>query len=163
MKENDFNGLVTKTFNNNENAWAYKIPDPQGMAALSSIKRPCDIIAVYNNESYYIESKLLKNEFLAFNFSRIEEHQIYHLTRIKKSNPNTLCLIFVAYWVSRKIYEFFVFDIDFILEQMKTNKSILKKKILEMRNKNMSIKISKGKFNIDEMRSKIIGKEILYC
>lgn len=158
MKESNFNSVIIKTFNSYGNGWAYKIPDPQGIVAVNSVKRPFDVIANYDNESYYIESKLLKNDFLNFNFKRLEDHQVWNLKQIKESNEYALCLVFIAYWISRKIYEFFVLDIEYILKQIgKNKKSLLKKELLELKQNNMSVKIKKGKFDIDEMRSKIIG------
>lgn len=83
MLEKDFNNIVTKSLN--ANTYGYKIPDTFVSNSFTRAIAPCDVIGLYKyaNIGYpvYIESKSL-NKPQAFNFNRLENHQIDFLLKV---------------------------------------------------------------------------------
>lgn len=123
MKESNLNTIIQKSLN--RVAWGFKIPDPMHG---TGIQNPFDLVGVYNHKPLYIESKLIKQEYTSFNFNRIEDHQIRNLTFLKSYLPDSLCLIAVGYYVPRKLFDVFFFDIDTILNLKSQGINSLKKK-----------------------------------
>lgn len=156
MKESDLNRVINKNFKSI--GFSHKISDPVGGYG---IENPFDGISFIFNKPYFWESKFLKNNFNAFNFSKIEDHQFENLTKIKKLDIMNIseCIIILGYWVKNKIYEFFIFDINLIKDLKEKGKvSILKKEILKLKEKDLSIKIKKEIFDVNEIQNKIIRK-----
>jgi penicillin-binding protein-related factor A (putative recombinase) len=162
MKESDLNTIIRNSFLKKGN-WCFKIPDPQGMAAMSSSKSPFDLFGLTTEYVFYWESKLIKHEYSAFSFSSIEPHQLENLKKIKDLvkgtplEPFVLTVVVLGVWIPRKSWELFIFDIDFILKEIESgNKSVKKKQLLDIREKK-SILISKDlTFDYREVPLKLI-------
>lgn len=69
-----------------------KIPDPVGKIAEQTIKRPYDAFYIYQNKFVAIEYKQMKQP-LGFPFDKVQEHQIYNLTKIKSTFNHAYILI----------------------------------------------------------------------
>ena len=109
-------------------AFAYKIPDPSTEYAIT-IERPFDMIAVYDNISYYIEVKYLSS-IKSFNLQSIKDHQIDNLTKIKILMPDAACWIVLAVKVGRGDKRFYIFeDIEEIAQRRSGKKNYFKKEL----------------------------------
>jgi len=147
MQEKDFNRMIVASFNKN-GSFSYKIPDPPQAVVMTSSPRPYDFYTITPEFHIHAESKLIKNKISSFNFNSIREHQLINLSRIKSINPETHCNIVVGYWIPRKVYEFFIFDIETILELQKLGKnSFLKKDIEKFQEADYAIKVKKSEFD----------------
>ncbi len=165
MDEKDFNRVIISNFNRKVEEmrvrWGHKIADPGKFDATTTSKRPFDGFTV-GEYIIYFESKLVKNGYKAWAFDSMREHQIDNLSTIKRvaehyGHEKVLPLVFVAFWESRKIYEFFVFDIDFIIKTMTTGKkSFNKKELLAWKEKGLAIPIKKETYCIPDIHNKII-------
>lgn len=159
MKESDLNRIIVK--NINSDSWAHKIADPAGIAAKMASKNPFDGFGFSKNFSICFESKLIKNEFRAFQFNAIKPHQIANLLKIRELtinySPTMLCCIVLGVWFPRRYIELFVFDI-MLINKLITNgeKSLLKKDLINLSNSHSSLKIIHGEFNIRLLKEKIL-------
>jgi len=161
MNEAGFNTIFVKTVNATGKGVGYKIPDPPKAVAMMSSQRPFDIIFAYDGKSYFLESKLEKTNFCSFSLLRLAEHQVDWLTKFNNySGLSGRSLVALCYWEPRKTFDMFLFDWSFLERLLKEGKkSILKKEILELRNKEYFTKISQSSFKIDEALTKIIGED----
>jgi len=123
MKESNLNTIIQKTLNRKN--WGFKIPDPMHG---TGIQNPFDLVGAYHGKPLYIESKLIKTEHLAFNFNKIEDHQIRNLRYLAESLKESICLVAVGYYVPRKLFNVFFFDIKTILNLKSQGVNSLKKK-----------------------------------
>lgn len=165
MKEKDFNQYFVSYINNYTEGWAYKIPDPRKGFSTSSAKRPYDIQGAYKDMDLYVESKFLKG-YKAFNFNKIEPHQIYYLTQVSNSISKNFTtrypLICLAIWEPRKFIHMYFFDIKLINKLIKNKKSILKKELLKLKSENYYIDMSLKKehtYNINRIKHVILKDE----
>ena len=155
MLEKDVNRILTSSLN--KHGWAYKIPDPPQATTMMASPRPFDIIAVKDGLSYYIESKLIKSKYGAFNFKQIRDHQIYNLNRIKTAKKDAQTLIAVFYWVPRQIFDVLFFDIDFINQKIEDGIGSLKKKdILEFIAQDQYLTVKKREIDLRRLGHVII-------
>lgn len=142
MNEASFCTAITNKFME-EKAFAYKIPDPtKEEIRRGARKRPFDIVAWKGDISFALEAKFMKGYF-AFNFDRIEEHQFWWLDCAKRAfelepRKTFFCGIIVAFWEPRKLYDVFVFDIDYLKARMSTGeKSIKQKELLDFKERKL--------------------------
>lgn len=165
MQEKDLNRILFSSFRR-LGGWGFKIPDtPRELIMRGDAPKPFDGVGVYNNKSYYIESKF-SNGLKSFNFNQVKDHQIYHLTEIRKASKDSISFVLLGVWESRKYFDVFCFDID-LINKLKTDlkKSILKKELLKLYDENLfsSIKSEKainGKSRVQTLyidNLKIIG------
>ncbi len=116
MNEAQFNTIVRNSL-----SWAHKISD-----AGTHGKLPFDGFGMYGSKALYWESKLLPKR-MAFNFSRLEEHQLEALREIKALGGDavvTILLICVNYGRGDK--RVFVYDDVEELARRKENKLSIK-------------------------------------
>ncbi|MDA3854610.1 MAG: hypothetical protein PF569_00015 [Candidatus Woesearchaeota archaeon] len=148
MEEKDFNGLMSKVFN--QYGFSYKIPDPQvnKYGIIADTKRPFDIFACVLGKNIYIENKFLNNGYASFPFSRLEDHQRSSLIKIKKDRKQNETLVGVGFWKRYGYYTFMVMDYSLIeyLERL-GKKSILKKEQIVLLDKGYMIPINKKEFD----------------
>ena len=150
MKESDLNTIINNSFK--EIGFSHKISDPIGGYG---IQNPFDGFSVIKDKNIYWETKLIKNEYGSFNFNIIEDHQIKALTQIKNENKNNICLILVGYYIPRKLFEVFAFDIELMNElKSKGKNSLLKKEIMLYKDK--AVKISKKKLDCSLLLDNVI-------
>lgn len=112
--------------------WYYKIPD-DGISLKFGGRRPFDGIGIINGFPVYWESKLLKS-VSSFNFSRLKDHQLGSLIRIKTLCPRSFCLFLIGVYFSRKDFRLFYFDLEEISKRKIEKKSITKREFLELKN-----------------------------
>ncbi len=161
MKEKDLN-LTIKNNIIQQGGFAFKIPDPVGIAAKMAIKNCFDGFGYTKQYAINFESKLLK-KLEAFNFSLIKSHQIQNLKLISKLTEDwkgTKCLnvILLGIWIPRKEILLFVFDISYIVKLISEgNKSILKKELLKLIDENKYISIKKKIFDTSLLEEKMIS------
>ena len=160
MKESDLNNIIRRNICE-QNGWAHKIADPAGIAAKMASQNPFDGFGYTDKFNIVWESKLIKQDFKAFNFNDIRDHQISHLSKIREITKNqsmqTICAITLGIWIPRHGITLFVFSIDYINNLMKLEKkSILKKELLQLRSEEKCIEIKKESFNINELKIKLI-------
>lgn len=132
MKESDLNRIVFSSIRSlADNTFSEKISDA------SPTQKPFDGIACFENAYWNIESKLIKGEFTSFNLKKVEDHQIRNLQNIRiqmRGQSGVKSIVLVGYYVPRKLFGFFLFDIDVIIELLsKDIFSIKKKDILSLR------------------------------
>lgn len=164
MQESDLNRIVFSSFRQN-NFFAYKIPDPPGQVVSSEVKRPFDGFAISDQGVFFLEGKLIKGNYSSFNFSILETHQIYSLNLINSIQvqyPNKICypLVYVAWWVSRQIFDVAFFDMGVIKQLQDSGKnSLIKKEILRLKDKGLFIPIKKQVLDINQIIYRIITIE----
>lgn len=130
--ERDLNSLITRSIN--KKGFAHKISDSVSLKSSQSNKLPFDIFGIYNGKPVYIESKFLK-EPKAFNFSRLEEHQIKSLIKCKKLCPDAACLVLIGVVFGRGDIRVFYFDDpEYLYDRKLHRQSILKKDFESMTN-----------------------------
>lgn len=160
MKESQLNTIISNSLKTI--GWAYKISDPMGG---TGIQNPFDGFGVYNKYSIYWEAKLLKS-YQAFNFKKIESHQLKNLIDINNILLNNCYTIIVlGIFESRKYFDVYFFDIKYIDKLIKNNKkSVLKKELLELKKQDMYLPIFRDKklkkYYIDNIHN-IYNKVIL--
>jgi penicillin-binding protein-related factor A (putative recombinase) len=138
MKEIQLNTIISRSIK--KIGWYHKISDPLGG---TGIQNPFDGFGVINGYPLYIEAKLIKNGIYAFNFNKIEEHQITNLNEINKMLSISKCLIAVGFYKPRQLCEICFFDIDYINQLMADEvKSIKKKQLEQYRDKGFFMKIN---------------------
>jgi len=129
-------------------------------------QKPFDGFGVINGKAYFIESKLIKDNFTSFNFNKLEDHQKRNLKSISiHAPPNVIPAVAVSYWLPRKFYGFFFFHYDIIDYLISIDKNSIKKKELLQLKEDFFINIrrtknEKGKYtyeyDIKELETKII-------
>ncbi len=157
MNEKKLNTIINNNFKHI--GFSYKIPDPmQGVGG----QRPFDGFSVFNNKSFYWETKLLKG-YQAFSFKKIEEHQLLNLLIIKQKNQSAISLILLGVFMPYKYFDLFFFDKDFIHKLiLEGKKSFLKKELLSFKERNTHLSIKKERFNTAMIMEKIISNEKIY-
>lgn len=146
MTENQLNSIIGKSLD-----WRHKIGDA------GVFQKPFDGIGIYNGQSVYWEAKNLKKAE-AFNFNRLENHQINNLLTVQKLNPSSLTLLLIAVDFGRADKRVFVFkDMDYI-NKRKENKESIKKK--EFENRKNYVVIKKGLIDMGEIVS--MDKDLEY-
>lgn len=150
MIESEFNGIITKSFNN-QGAYAYKIPDTFSMTTGYHSKNPYDIFGFYQGKFVAWESKWL-NKPQAFNFDRLEEHQIENLIKsYEMMRPNVLSIFAVGVDYGRSDKRVFIWaneDLYKIRDRKINKNSIFKKEFDSLTN---YVKIKKGEISIEEV------------
>jgi hypothetical protein len=126
--------------------WGYKIPDPQRTEVYRSAKRPFDIVGTIKNKPCYIEAKIL-NKPQCFNFDKLQPHQIDSLMHVKKTCPDSYCLLVIGVVYKRGDLRVFVYDNPFKIAERKVNKFNITKKEFEETNY-IAVKDGKIDFNI---------------
>lgn len=139
MNETHINRTIGKSLD-----WYFKIPDNAFLNKL-----PFDGFGVYKGYSIYWEAKYL-NKPSAFNFSRLEDHQIQNLLEISKQNSEYIIpLLLIAVNFGRSDTRIYYYkDIKEIAKRKQNKESILKKEFESSKN---YIKIKKSLINIDEI------------
>jgi hypothetical protein len=122
--EKDLNHDLTKLFASK--GWAYKIPDPAGITALSASQRPFDGFAAFPGFDFFYESKLIKNKVSAFSIARVEPHQFANLLKLRELGKETAVVLGI--WIPRSCYKILLFDPMFLYT---LDKKSLNKKCLE--------------------------------
>lgn len=125
MKESNLNTIISNSFNNYINSKCTKIPDPiQGRG----IQLPCDYFGSYNGIPLYGESKLIKSNLNAWNFKNtVEEHQFENLHFYANQKVETLSIYTIGYYVPRQLKIVFVFDSEFVYNELKKGITTFKK------------------------------------
>lgn len=119
--EQEFNSCIGRSLD-----WHFKIPDD------SRCQKPFDGFGVIGGRPIYWESKFLR-EPKAFNWNRLEDHQLYHLKEVKKHCPNCMSVLIIGVVFGRGDIRVFVFDdLEEIEYRKKNGLSILKKEWLTM-------------------------------
>lgn len=161
MVERDACTVVTHSFKST-GGWAYKIPDPQRGGAVSSARRPFDIIAAHDGTPYAIEVKLVKGNFTAFSLREdyMPAFQCENLLAYSAALPHAITGVFVYYYNAKpRFHEGFFFDPQLILDlKAKELPSLRKSVILGLRNNGKSHNIltdgnSRRVINIDILHS----------
>lgn len=122
----------------------------------TGIQNPFDGFSVMHNLPWYWESKLLKG-YKAFNFKKIEDHQIENLLKIKDGlGDNCYSLIILGVFEPRQYFDIFFFDTGYIMDRIvEGKKSILKKELLEIKENEKYKKIIRieNKYWIEETQT----------
>ena len=145
MKEALLNTIIKNSL-----TWAHKISD-------SGIhnKLPCDGFGMYNDKPLYWEAKMLPKP-RAFNFSRLEDHQLEALSTIKGlGGDGVIAVLIICVNYGRGDKRVFVFtDMEEIARRKELGLSIKKK---EFDNNPHYVRIERGKIDfstlIDRPRS----------
>lgn len=142
MLEKDVNRIITNAIK--KDGFGFKIGDfatSQGFASES----PFDLFGVLKEGFLYFESKFKRGNG-AFNFSKIEDHQIRNLNLIKKLQPTAITLYPIGAYEPRKYFNVFLLDSPLVpYLQSKEKKSILKKEFLRLIELEMFIPIIRNK------------------
>ena len=139
MLEENFNTIVSHSLD-----FGYKIADTFSSAGTRS-KSPFDGFGIHKGHLVVWESKWLKTP-KAFQFSRLQDHQIENLLRFSKvENCVALFLIGVDFGRGDKRV-FYWTDMDYIDERKRSSQSILKKEFLSLTN---FVKIKKDRIDFD--------------
>ena len=139
MDEQKFNTIIGNSLD-----WRFKIPDAGGMA------KPFDGIGLFKGLPVYWEAKNLK-KVEAFNFNRLEDHQIFNLLTIQQQLKQVHAWFIVCVDFGRADKRVFLFrDMDYINNRKKNKKRILKKEWLERKN---YVKIKKELIDLEELLS----------
>jgi penicillin-binding protein-related factor A (putative recombinase) len=156
MNEQTLNTIIKNSFSQDNN-FAYKIPDPGASNALSTNKRPFDGFVIGKNFGTVCWEAKFQRTYKAFSFSLIQPHQIENLTKISNFKlEKVFPLIILGVWESRKYFDIFLFDINYILNLTKREKkSILFKELLELKD-NYAIEVKNQLFSIEGFENKII-------
>jgi len=146
MKESSLNTIINQSIN--RKYWNHKISD--GIGGIS-VQNPFDGFGIMNDKPLYYEAKLIKGGMYAFNFSKIEDHQVENLRIINasllKEIPNKFYTLFpVGFYKSREYFRILLFSYKTI-ESRKSNgeKSIKQKELNKFieQNKYLTIKYEK--------------------
>ena len=130
--ESELNRMIVRSLN--RNGFGHKIADTVSYNSHKHSDLPFDIFGIYNGKPVYIESKFLK-EPKAFNFSRLEEHQIKSLIKCKKLCPDAACLLLIGVVFGRGDIRVFYFDdTEYLYDRKLHRQSILKKEFESMTN-----------------------------
>ena len=123
MTESEFNTILGKSLRNL--GWhAQKIPDSPFHAKEERFtpKRPYDIFAFSDDYSFAIESKLLKpttkkTKYCAFNFNKIEHHQLNCLIDAN-SKKRTVGILALYVWRKNEVKEVNLIPVDVVYAAM---------------------------------------------
>lgn len=142
--EAEFNTIVTRSL-----SFGHKIGDQRSTSGYH-IKNPFDGFGIASTElgnfPVYFESKYIRN-LSAFNWNRLEDHQIDALLACKHLLPDCLVLFLICVDFGRADKRVFVFrDIDYINSRKQLKQSITKKEFIDRKNF-IRIKYSKIDFN----------------
>lgn len=146
--EAELNRVIVRSLN--EEGFAFKIPDTVSYVSKKHPDLPFDIFGICNNKPIYIESKFL-NEPKAFNFNRLEQHQIDNLCKCKDLCPSSICLFLVGVVFGRGDIRVYYFDDPYYIRDRKACKLSISKK--EFQSMNNFIRIKKGKIDFSQMKS----------
>lgn len=149
MLESEFNSIVTKSLNN-QGGFGFKIPDERSTITGFHSKNPYDIYGLYKNNFVAWESKWL-NKPQAFNFDRLEEHQINNLIKSFELINNCLAVFAIGVDFGRADKRVFIWknkDLYKIKERKQSKTNIFKKEFEERQN---YIKISKGMIDFEQI------------
>lgn len=123
-------------------SWHHKIGDA------GRFSKPFDGFGIACGKSIYWEAKLLKKP-QAFNFMRLEDHQIYNLLEVTKHNPDAVALFLVCVQFARGDNRIFVFrDMQYINQRKQSRDNILKK---EFEHRSNYVMIKKQLINFEEL------------
>lgn len=146
MLERDFNSIITKTINE-AGGYSFKIPDSFSMTTGYHSKNPYDIFGLYQGKFLALELKWLQKP-QAFNFTRLEQHQIDNLIKSYEiMKDNSFCALVIGVDYGRNDKRVFVWSNDElykIRQRKEEGISILKKEFDTL----PYVKISKGKCKI---------------
>jgi hypothetical protein len=145
--------------------WSWKIPDP----SLAEIRngtgqRPFDSFGYSNNFFFTFEAKFLRG-YQAFNFGMIKSHQFENLSKIKsitasfseKSGIPFYTPIVLGIWESRKFFDIFFFDIQYIIDLRDAGNTSIKKKELEaLKSQNKYLELKKDFIDLNKIPEVII-------
>jgi penicillin-binding protein-related factor A (putative recombinase) len=154
VQESDFQSTTTHSFFS-AGGYMYKIPDPS-LAELESgfaLKRPFDAFGVIEGEPYFTELKFQQG-YSAFAFSKIEDHQIWHLSNARPAfQDKGFCGIILAIWLRNQFYDVFFFDINYINQRIQNgDKSIKKKELEKFKKSGMCLFIKNGLFDVRRIK-----------
>ena len=145
--ERELNSVITRSIN--RNGFAHKIADSVSLKSSQSNKLPFDIFGICNQRPVYIESKFLK-EPKAFNFDRLEDHQLESLIKCKRSCPYARCYLLIGVVFGRGDIRVFYFeDLDYIYLRKTSKMSITKKEFLSLSN---YVQVKKGMIDCSFIR-----------
>ena len=131
--EREFNSCIGRSLD-----WHFKIPDD------SRCEKPFDGFGIVNGKSIYWEAKFI-HQPEAFNFHRLEDHQLRNLREIKSLNPDAICIVIIGVVFGRGDIRAFIFDdLDEIARRKEFNVSIKKKEWLQISD---YLKVSSGYLN----------------
>lgn len=149
MLESDFNGILTKSLN--ESGWfGFKIGDQRSSLTQFHSKNPYDLFGYYKGKFVCCESKWLKKPS-AFNFTRLEDHQIENLIKAYEMLDDCLSIFAIGVDYGRGDKRVFVWknsDLYHIKERKELKNNIHKKEFDILKN---YVKIKKGLVNFDEI------------
>lgn len=111
-------------------SFGFKIPDPTGTFA-ATIKRICDGVGVHKDGNIVFWESKFSRTFSSFDLSRIEQHQIDSLIKIKELSPKTHCWFIYGVKVKRGDNRVFIFDDPHEILLRRVEKRNYKKKELE--------------------------------
>ena len=156
MLEKDFNTIWNNMFK--EIGFSYKIPDPQKnqFGTITDSKRPFDIFSCAFQRNWYVENKLVKGGYYAFNFNRIEDHQWDNLEKIHKDTPSNITIFGIGFYEPRKIFDFIIIDLELAKYLKESQVSIKRKELLYLKEKGFIITIKKKRFDINLIFDKIL-------
>jgi penicillin-binding protein-related factor A (putative recombinase) len=157
MKEKDLNTIINNSFK--ELGFSHKIADPIGG---TGIQNPFDGFSVLQGKQWYWEAKLLKG-YQAFNFNKIENHQLESLRLIEDhSCSHTRCLFIVGIWEAYKYTHIYIFDFKYIEEKkFDGKKSILKKDFQDLYERQKAIEVYKSSNGKKLMDTTQLEKKII--
>lgn len=145
--EAEFNTIVTHSL-----TLGHKIGDQRSTITGFHSKNPFDGFGVFKGKEQaypvYFESKFL-SEPRAFNFDRLEEHQLYSLLTFATLLPESLSLFLICVDFGRNDKRVYVFrDMLYIKERKENKESITKKEFMIRKN---FVKIKKNKIDFNEI------------
>lgn len=145
--EAELNRVIVRSLN--ENGFGFKIPDTVSYVSKRHGDLPFDIFGICNQRPVYIESKFLK-EPKAFNFDRLEDHQLKSLIKCKRSCPYARCYLLIGVVFGRGDIRVFYFeDLDYIYLRKTSKMSITKKEFLSLSN---YVQVKKGMIDCSFIR-----------
>ena len=142
-----FNTIVTHSL-----TFGHKIGDQGSTISGYHSKNPFDGFGIactdLGNFAVYFESKYLR-EPSAFNWNRLEDHQIDSLLTCKKLLPDCLALFLICVDFGRADKRVFVFrDMDYINNRKQLKQSITKKEFLSRKN---FVRVRQSKIDFNEI------------
>lgn len=145
--EAEFNTIVTRSL-----TFGHKIGDQSSSLTGFHSKNPFDGFGIaetdLGNFPVYFESKYLK-EPSAFNWNRLEDHQVSSLQKCKRLLPDCLAVFLICVDFGHADKRVFVFkDIDYIFNRKLEKRSITKKEFLSRKN---FVRIKKNKLDFNEI------------
>lgn len=149
MIESDFNSILTRSLH--DSGWfGFKIGDQRSSITQFHSKNPYDLFGYYKGRFVCCESKWLK-EPMAFNFTRLEDHQIENLIKAHEMVDNCLAMFVIGVDFGRGDKRVFIWkdkDLYYIQRRKQNKDNILKKEMLTLNN---YVKIKKGVVNFDDI------------